>query len=151
MPADLLQTNKDLQDSIKDLSERFAKSKNIELIHNANDADINLVVVQRGIGQASFNSRFKSYGQFFGNVELTQTIVIAPKTYWLSTVLIAGNYKKEFFAGYANQGLVRPWLLWSQDAKDVADNVITWIAANSAQLKNDNNQPRPTKSPGPKV
>jgi hypothetical protein len=132
---DVVEINNGLQDSVKDFSGRFAKSKIFELVHNANDADIVLVVVQRGTGQASFNRRFESSGRSFGTVELTETTVIASKTYWLSAVLMAGNYNKEFFAGYANQGLQRPWLLWSQDAKDISDKVTAWVTANAAQLK----------------
>src|ERR1041384_1827364 len=96
-------TSKDIQDSIKDIKNVIAKQKNgpVRVIEDRAKADIILTVVERGVGAQSYGQRvsFKSY---YGGTALENTPIVA-STFWVSTVMQVGKYKKEFTGKYTNE------------------------------------------------
>jgi hypothetical protein len=127
-------TSKDIQDSIKDISNRLRDAREIEIVSSTEKADVILTVVARGIGPKAFRERTSVYGSYFLNTVESAAVPILENTYWVSTVMEVGSYKKEFSVGYPNT-VRTPIGAWTRDANDIADDLIVWIAANVIQLK----------------
>jgi hypothetical protein len=127
-------TSKDIQDSIKDISSRLNDTKEIELVNAHEEADVVLTVVARGVGSKAFGERTTVYANYFLNTVTASSMPIIENMYWVSTVMEVGSYKKEFSVGYWNT--VRgSFGAWTADARQIADDVKVWIIANATQLK----------------
>lgn len=118
---------------IPELVER-SDAKEIEIVNTPGQADVVLTVVARGIGSKAFGERTSVYASYFLHTVTASTVPIVENTYWVSTVLEVGTYRKEFSVGYSNTARAS-FGAWTADAKDIADDVKVWIIANAAQLK----------------
>lgn len=124
-----LDSNRSIQDSIKDISDQLYGKKGIKIIEEREKADIVLVVVSRGIGSEEYSKRL-AYKEHFNAAELSSAPIIY-NTAWISTVLQAGEYKKELI-GTDIRIPGDAIGLWRNCAKEIARNVVAWVKANSA-------------------
>ncbi len=130
-------TSKDIQDSIKDIKNVLAKEKNspVTVTDVRDRADIVLTVVQRGVGAQSYGDRvsFKSY---YGGTALENTPIVA-STFWVSTVMQVGKYKKEFTGKYTNTdsgGSTQSFGAWRSCGDQIAKNLSSWVTANAGLI-----------------
>ena len=123
-------TTKDIQDSVKDVSSRLSHMKQFQVVEKRDGADIVLTVVARGIGSVSYGQRV-DFTDYYGHAVLT-SVPIVSDTYWVSTIMDVGAYRKEFLGSY-NKG---PNLgAWGLCADRIAKDIRSWAAANAEQLK----------------
>jgi hypothetical protein len=127
-------TGKDTQDSIKDIKGQLAKQKNVNLdiIEDRAKATIVLTVVSRGVGSQAYGSRV-SVQQYYRGATLENTPMVA-NTYWVSTMMQVGTYKKEFTGAYTNTA-GSSMGAWGQCAQQIAKNVTSWTVANAELIK----------------
>ena len=132
-------TSKDVQDSIKDISNRLKKKKELQLVDSREEADINLTVVTRGVGYETFGQRLhyteyydekRGYdGKDYKRTILVEKTPIVTKTLWVASVLEVGQYRKEFV------GSTGDWTnTWGTCAARIADDVKAWAVTNREQL-----------------
>lgn len=124
-------TSKDIQDSIKDIANRINGTKELQIVDRKAGADIVLTVVTRGVGSQAFGERL-SYNQYYKGADVTTTPIIA-NTWWVSTMMEVGTYKKEFTGAYTNQSSSSMGA-WTECAKQIANNIKSWATANAEQL-----------------
>jgi hypothetical protein len=125
-------TSKDIQDSIKDISGRIDNMKELQTVDRREIADIVLTVVTRGVGSQAFGERL-TYSQYYRGADVTTTQMIA-NTWWVSTMMEVGTYKKELTGAYTNQSSTSMGA-WTECAKQIANNLKSWAVANSEQLR----------------
>jgi hypothetical protein len=129
-------TTKDIQDTIKDIHERLSKEKDVvfTLIDDRLKADIILTVVQRGIGYEAYGRRVE-FTNYYGGATLEQAPMIA-STYWVSTMMQVGPYKKEFTGSQTqdNNQLKFSFGAWGKCGDSVAKNVISWTKTNAGLM-----------------
>jgi hypothetical protein len=127
-------TSKDIQDSIKDIRSQLGKQKNINLdiIDDRSKATIILTVVARGVGSIAYGSR-TSAQTYYRGATLETTPMVA-NTYWVSTMMQVGTYKKEFTGAYTNTASSSMGA-WGQCAQQVAKNIGSWAVANADLIK----------------
>ena len=104
--------------------------KEFAIADTCNNADIVLIVVSRGVGSATYGQRV-DYSEYYGSAALTSVPLVA-NSYWVSTVMQVGQYRKEFVGTYTTT-----WDLggnWYQCADQVAKSVRSWTKANATQL-----------------
>lgn len=126
-------TGKDIQDSVKDIRSRIRDTKELRLADQASDADVILVVVTRGVGSQSYGVRTKVYSGYYTGTDVS-TVPIVANTFWISTVLEVGKYRKEF-TGYQTQSSAVSMGAWTEIATRVAKEVKAWALANGDQLR----------------
>lgn len=124
-------TSKDIQDSIKDIASRINGTKELQTTDKRAGADIVLTVVTRGVGSQAFGQRL-TYGQYYKGADVTTTPIIA-NTWWVSTMMEVGTYKKEFTGAYTNQSSSSMGA-WTECAKQIANNIKSWATTNAEQL-----------------
>jgi hypothetical protein len=129
-------TTKDVQDSIKDIKQKLAKEKDVilTLTEDRSKADVILTVVQRGIGNLAYGRRVE-FVSYYGGSSLHQAPMVA-STYWVSTMMQVGAYKKEFTGTHTqdNQGSKLSFGAWSTCADHISSNVASWTKANSVLM-----------------
>jgi serine/threonine protein kinase len=135
-------TSKPTQDSIADIAKQIPRQENglVTVTTQSPRADVTLTVVERGVGSQQYGQRV-SFQRYYGGAELETTPMIA-NTYWLSTILQVGKYKKEFTGRWVDSNPVGPFSMgaWTNCANQVARNVVSWVAANSERLRRETNK-----------
>ena len=126
-------TSKGVEDSIKDINKNLAKKKGIRVADAADGADVILVVADRGIGVDAYGSRTTARDTRYSGVVVESAPMVA-NTFWVSTVLQAGTYRKEF-VGRHTQESAASLGAWSTVADDLAKQVDAWTTANAAQIR----------------
>jgi hypothetical protein len=126
-------TSKGIEDSIKDIHKNLTKKKGIRLADRAEDADVILVVVDRGVGVDAYGSRTTARDTTYAGVVVESAPMVA-NTFWVSTVLQAGTYRKEF-VGRHTQEAAASLGAWTTVAEDLAKQVDAWTTANAAQVR----------------
>jgi hypothetical protein len=129
-------TNKDIQDSIKDIKQSLSKEKDVILtmIDDRSKADVILTVVERGIGNQAYGRRVE-FQAYYGGSNLQQVPMVA-STYWVSTMMKVGAYKKEFTGNFTQdqQGSKLTFGAWGKCASLISSNVASWTKANSVLM-----------------
>jgi hypothetical protein len=126
-------TTKDIQDSIADIAKNLVKKKDVRLADSPDDADVTLIVVGRGVGVDAYGSRTTARDTRYAGVVVEDTPMVA-NTFWVSTVLQAGTYRKEF-VGRHTQKSAASLGAWSTVADDLAKQVDAWTTTNAAQIR----------------
>ena len=126
-----LDTSKEIQDSIKDVSSRLKNLKGFQIVDRAEDADIVITIVARGHGFQAFGQRIEDK-QYYNGTTLTTTPV-GVNTFWVTSVLKVGAYQKEFTGTYTQKSSSSMGA-WTLCAKTLADNFRSWALANAEQL-----------------
>ena len=96
------------------------------------DADVILLVVDRGVGANAYGSRTTARDTTYSGVVVENAPIVA-NTFWVSTVLQAGTYRKEF-VGRHTQESAASLGAWTTVAEDLAKQVDAWTTANAAQV-----------------
>lgn len=125
-------TNRDIQDSIKDVRSRLSRMKEFQLVDSREKADIIVTMVTRGVGSEAYGQRL-SYTEYYNNAVLTSTPVVA-NTYWVAAVMEAGTYRKEFMGAYTHQ-YAYSMGAWGECAKQLANDLKSWTVANREQIR----------------
>jgi hypothetical protein len=129
-------TSKDIQDSIKDIKQDLFKEKDVILtiIDDRSKADVILTVVQRGIGNQTYGRRVE-FQAYYGGSNLEQVPMVA-STYWVSTMMQVGAYKKEFTGAHTQdqQGSKLTFGAWGKCADHISSNVASWTKANAVLM-----------------
>jgi hypothetical protein len=129
-------TTKDIQDSIKDLRDRLSKEKNVILTitDDRKRADVILTVVRRGIGNETYGRRVE-FVDYYGGASLQQSPMIAT-TFWVSTMMQVGAYKKEFTGAQTQdqQGSPLTYGAWGKCANQIVSNISSWTKANAVLM-----------------
>jgi hypothetical protein len=137
-------TDKEIQDSIKDLRGKLSGMKEFQMVESPEGADLLITVVTRGVGSEAYGQRL-SYSEYFGryysNAQLISTPIVA-QTLWVSAVLEIGEYRKEFVGTARNIPGVR-WGRWSECATNLAKDLKAWAVANREQIKQQRNDTKP--------
>jgi hypothetical protein len=106
--------------------------KELRIVEDRNDADVVLTVVTRGVGAEAYGTR-TSVNEVYRGAEVTTAPMYA-NTFWISTVLSAGQYRKEFVGSQTQESAVSLGA-WSQIAGRVAKEVRAWAVTNGDQLR----------------
>jgi hypothetical protein len=129
-------TTKDIQDSIKDIRDRLSKEKNVILTitDDRKRADVILTVVRRGIGNETYGRRVE-FVDYYGGATLQQAPMIAT-TFWVSTMMQVGAYKKEFTGAQTQdqQGSPLTYGAWGKCANQIASNISSWTKTNAVLM-----------------
>jgi len=125
-------TNKGIQDSIKDLRKRLAKDKRIVVVDGPSRADVVLTVVGRGVhyertGQTQVTTNYFD-SESSTRVETTPQDVYSSGM-WVKTVLKFGRTEREISGGYNNEPGG-----WGACATQIAEDVRSWISANATRI-----------------
>jgi hypothetical protein len=129
-------TTKEIQDSIKDIRDKLSKEKNVILaiIDDRRRADVILTVVQRGLGNQAYGRRVE-FQDYYGGASLEQMPMVA-STYWVSTMMQVGAYKKEFTGTQTQdqRGGSLTYGAWSKCASLIASNISSWTKTNAVLM-----------------
>ncbi len=125
-------TSRELQDSLKDVRKELADRRELRLTDNRAEADVVLTVVARGVGTQTFGQRVQ-YSEYYRNAEMTSTPILA-NTFWVTGVLEAGTYRKEF-TGLQTQESQYSLGAWTECADRLGKDVRAWVTANAEQLR----------------
>ena len=129
-------TNKQIQDSIKDLRGRLSKEKDVNLwiTDDRKNADVILTVVQRGTGDQAYGRRVE-FQEYYGGATLAQVPMVAT-TYWVSTMMQVGSYKKEFTGTYVQDQSGSPLSMgaWGKCASQITTNIASWTRTNAVLM-----------------
>jgi hypothetical protein len=129
-------TTKEIQDSIKDIRDKLSKERNVILTisDDRKKADVILTVVQRGIGNVAYGRRVE-FQDYYGGASLEQSPMIAT-TYWVSTMMQVGAYKKEFTGTQTqdNQGVSLSFGAWNKCASLIVSNIASWTRTNAVLI-----------------
>ena len=150
-------TTKDIQDSIKDISNILKKMKEFQLVDSREEADINLTVVTRGVGSEAFGERLR-YTEHYDQTKdynpdrvyipdggynpdrdykrtiLVESVPIITTTRWVASVLEVGQYRKEFLGSVTQKEDYYNWTPWGDCAGEIAGDVKAWVVTNREQL-----------------
>ncbi|HVW04892.1 MAG TPA: hypothetical protein VHB78_07765 [Vicinamibacterales bacterium] len=124
-------TDRGLQDSINDVANRLRKAKDVTVVDRREIADVILTVTARGVGSESYGQRL-SYRDAYGGADLDSTPIVA-NTFWVSSVLQVGKYRKEF-RGARTQSSAQSLGAWGLCADELVKNLRAWISANHATI-----------------
>jgi len=125
-------TNKGIEDSIKDIRGQLSGMREITVVDSQDKADVVLTVIGRGVGFESYGQRL-SYVNYFGYAEL-YNVPLTAQTYWISSVMQVGNYKKEFVGIYTRTQWADVASLWGRATNQITKSVQAWIKTNTMQL-----------------
>jgi hypothetical protein len=129
-------TTKEIQDSIKDLRDKLSREKNVNLsiTDDRKNADVILTVVQRGIGNVAYGRRVE-FQDYYGGASLQQVPMVA-STYWVSTMMQVGGYKKEFTGTQTqdNNGANLSFGAWGKCASLITSNIGSWTRTNAVLM-----------------
>ena len=125
-------TNKGIQDSIKDVRKRLVKDKRIAIVDDPNRADVVLTIVGRGIhyertGRTEVTTNF--YDSETSSRTETTTQDVYSSGMWVSAVMQFGKVQKQINAGFNNEPGG-----WGECATQIADDVKSWISANATRI-----------------
>ncbi len=126
-------TGKDIQDSVKDVRNKIRDVKELRVVDQVSNADVVLTVVTRGIGSEAFGVRTNVYNTYYSGTEVSTAPIMA-NTFWISTVMQVGKYRKEF-TGQQTQSSAYSLGAWSEIAGRIAKEVRAWSIANAEQLR----------------
>ena len=127
-------TSKGIQDSIKDVSSRLEKMREFQLVDTREKAEIVLTVITRGVGVEAYGQRM-SYREYFNNTILTSEPVLT-STYWVTTVMEVGHYRKELLGSRTREGSSSISMgAWGGCADQITDDLKAWVVANREQLR----------------
>ncbi len=125
MKDGFVDTNKGIQDSVKDVQRRLSGMKEFRLVESREKADITVTVLMRGVGSEAYGQRlnYTEYsGSYYKNAQLTNTPMVA-QTLWVSAVMEVGAYRKEF-TGTALNVPGQRWGRWSEcDAQIILQRI----------------------------
>jgi hypothetical protein len=129
-------TTREIQDSIKDLRDKLSREKNVNLsiTDDRKNADVILTVVQRGIGNMAYGRRVE-FQDYYGGASLQQVPMVA-STYWVSTMMQVGGYKKEFTGTQTqdNNGANLSFGAWGKCAGLITSNIASWTRTNAVLM-----------------
>ena len=125
-------TSKDIQDSLGDVRKRLLNMKELAITPTRDTADVVLTVVSRGVGSHVYGQRL-NIADYYGNTSLTHTAMVS-NTYWVSAVMDVGQYRKEVLGTYV-QDVKFSAGAWGDCAKDIAQEVRSWVLANSEAVR----------------
>jgi S1-C subfamily serine protease len=118
-----LDTNKDVQESIKDIASQLRSMNELQIVDSAEKAQVVLTIAGRGVGPKSY-----------ANTTLGSLTDLGPDTFWLAAIIQSGDYTREISASSLN--LARPSTgAWTSCAEQIADNLRIWILTNARLLK----------------
>ncbi len=118
-----LDTNKDVQEAIKDVTSQLRAVNELQMVDSAEKAQVVLTIAGRGLGPKSY-----------ANTTLTNLTDLGTDTSWIAAIIQAGDFTKEISA--SNLNLPRTSMgPWAQCAEQIADNLRVWIVANAKLLK----------------
>ena len=136
MKDGFVDTNKDIQDSVKDVQRRLSGMKEFRLVGSREKADIIVTVLMRGVGSEAYGQRlnYSEYsGWYYRDAQLT-SIPMVTQTLWVSAVMEVGAYRKEF-TGTALNVPGQRWGRWSECADHLAKDLKSWTIANREQIR----------------
>jgi hypothetical protein len=136
MKGGFVDTNREIQDSVKDVQRRLSGMKEFRIIESPDGADLVITILMRGVGSEAYGQRlnYSEYsGQYYKNAQLTETPMVA-QTLWVSAVMEIAAYRKEFTGTAVNIPGVR-WGRWSECADHLAKDLKSWAVANREQIK----------------
>jgi hypothetical protein len=84
--GDFIDTSKEVQDSIKDLTGRMRGTKGVVFVASRDGADVIVTVVARGVGSEPYGQRLAYQERLYRGAELTST-PISLNTWWVTAVL----------------------------------------------------------------
>jgi hypothetical protein len=131
-------TNKGIQDSIKDVRKRLVKDKRIAIVEEPERADVVLTIVGRGIHYEKTGITevtTNSYDSETSSRTETTTQDNYSSGMWVTAVMQFGKFQKQINAGYNNEPGG-----WSECATQIADDVKSWIAANATRIVQQRNR-----------
>jgi hypothetical protein len=125
-------TNKAIQDSIKDVRKRLLKDKHIAIVDDPARADVVLTIVGRGIhyertGQTKVTTN--CYDSETSSRTETSIQDVYSSGMWVTAVMQYGTFQKQIHSGYGNEPGG-----WGECATQIADDVKSWIAANASRI-----------------
>ncbi len=126
--------SKDTADTMKDIANRLKDDKGLTLVNRKEDADVIIVVIGRGVGSQAYGARTDIYRNYYGGASI-QTLPIVGNTRWITTMLIVGDYKREFPAARTNTSQFSLGD-WGEDANIIVKNIRAWVATNAETLQN---------------
>ncbi|PYR75654.1 MAG: hypothetical protein DMF86_14740 [Acidobacteria bacterium] len=126
-------TNKDIQDSIKDVRSELERKKDVIIVDDPSHADVLLTIVTRGIGTQHWGERTNVYHGYYSGTDITTTPIMA-NTFWVSAVLKAGTYQREI-VGTQTQESAYSLGAWTTCAERIAKDLRAWVTANATQLR----------------
>ena len=127
-----LDTSKEIQDSIKDINKHLKGEDGFQVVDKAENADIVITVVARGVGSTAFGQRTE-YNRGYYTGTTVSTVPMVANTYWVTGVLKIGNYQKEFTGSRTNTSKFSSGA-WGYCAQKLADNFKAWATANRDQI-----------------
>jgi hypothetical protein len=127
-----IDTSKEIQDSVKDVRSRLSHIKQFQVVEKRDGAEIIVTVVARGIGSTTYGQRV-TYSQYYGTAILASAPMVA-NTYWVSSVMDVGVYRKEFLGSYTQEASTTSMGAWGLCAEQIAKNLKAWAEANKEQL-----------------
>lgn len=136
MKDGFVDTNKDIQDSVKDVQHHLSGMREFRIVESREKADITVTVLMRGVGSQAYGQRlrYSEYSSgYYTNAELTNTPMVA-QTLWVSAVMEIGTYRKEFTGTALNIPGAR-WGRWNECAGHLAKDVKSWVRANAEQIR----------------
>lgn len=126
-------TNKPIEDSIKDIRGELKGMKELRLLDRAEGADMVLVVVARGVGSQAYGVRTNINEKLYTGTDIT-TVPIGTNTCWVSVVMQVGAYRKELVGrDTASSTSIGPF--WRLAGEQVAKNIKAWSLANAEQVR----------------
>jgi hypothetical protein len=129
-------TTREIEDSIKDLRARLAKEKdvNLTITDDRKNADVVLTVVRRGTGNQAYGQRIE-FQEYYGGASLAQVPMIAT-SYWVSTMMQVGAYKKEFTGVQTQDQSGGSFTLgaWGKCAGQITTNIASWTRTNAVLM-----------------
>lgn len=127
-----IDTDQEIQDSVKDLKNRVRRLKGVRLLDAREGADVVLTVAARGVGSREYGQRLNYTELYGGNVEIKNQPMVAD-TYWVTAILRAGDYRKELSGAYTNDVGFSAGA-WGDCANQISKALGVWIHANRDQL-----------------
>ena len=125
-------TGKEIQDSVKDVTHRLSHMKEIQVVKQREGAVIVLTIIARGVGSHAYGRRIE-YSEYYGGATLTSAPITA-NTYWVSAIMQVGSYRKEFTGSYV-QTLSSSMGAWTICSEQIGKDLKSWVGANAEQLK----------------
>lgn len=120
-------------DSVRDIERQIASSGDgtILLTSSRTKADVVLSVIGRGIGTEGRGAVISSI-QSYGQVQTTVSEIYS-RTFWVETILQAGDYKRQITGTYHEGGGIAVGA-WTDCAKHIRRELVAWITVNRDAL-----------------
>ena len=128
-----MDTNKEIQDSVKNVHSKLSHMKEFQAVDGRDGADIVLTVVSHGIGSTAYGQRITYTESYYTGATLERVPIVA-NTYWVSAVMEFGQYRKEFLGRYTHEYSTSMGA-WTLCADQIVKDLKAWVQANREQLK----------------